>query len=79
MYLAMIPRLDAEAQLSAVRGAIVSRALNMEPKDADRWMAERDRVATGADAEDAPRAAKATPEALAAMGIGVVMMEAVDG
>lgn len=72
-YLAMLPRLSAERDLSEAQVALAVSAMHIEPQDAQRWSEEVRRIAEGGG--DRPRVA-ASPEALAAMGIAFEIVEA---
>ncbi len=63
----MIPRLEAAETLSAVNRAALGAGAG-EPNDRARIFAELDRKASG---ERAPAPAKADPQDLAGMGIGM--------
>ena len=66
-YLKMLPRLQAEEQIAAVRTAALG-AGTYPAGDQERLLRELDRRAGG----DRPRVKKARPADLAAMGIGII-------
>lgn len=68
----MLPRLQAEDQLAAVNAHVIAARMQMEPADAKRIVGEWVRATEGSDA--VPHAAPATPEGLAAIGIGTVIV-----
>lgn len=73
-FATMLPRIDAEEQLSRMRIAAVGGSVSYELDAVTRMEAAFERLARGEDAE--PKAARATPEQLAEIGVGVVMVEA---
>ena len=69
-YLAMMPRLIAEAQLMAVRVGQLSGSAQFDLDEVESQI--RDMEDAAYPRARRPRAKPASPEALAAMGIGMV-------
>lgn len=70
----MLPRLEAERQLSSIQ-AMAAAFGSMKKPDQQRYLGRLQRLAEGGMA----RPVKATPELLAAMGVAVVIEEAGNG
>jgi hypothetical protein len=71
----MMPRIEAGEQLAAISRAALSHNLGFENElDRQRAMDRLERRASGGD-RDEPRAKPASPDDLAAMGIGLVIEE----
>jgi hypothetical protein len=69
-YLAMMPRLMAEAQLMAVRVGQLSGSAQFDLDEVKSQIRDMEDAANPNTRR--PRAKRASPEALAAMGIGMV-------
>ena len=70
----MLPRLQAEEQLTAIRSAIAGGSVSMDGADVQRRLSELERLAMADPGRR--RAPPASPAMLAAMGIAVVEAEA---
>ncbi len=73
-YATMLPRLNAEERLGAVQDAAIAAMTRLEPGDAQGWSADTQRIANGEDVSGR-RGQPATPDALAAIGIGVTIIQ----
>jgi len=71
-FVAMLPRLQAEEQLAAIEAATIGNCVG-EPQDRQRRVRELEREALGGRRR---RPAKASNADLAAMGIGMTLVDA---
>lgn len=71
----MLPRIEAQRELASIN-ALTAAMGGMRRMDRQRYLSRLQRTARG---EKAGAAAQASPEALAAMGVNVVIKEASGG
>ncbi len=69
-YSAMLPRLEAGERKARISDAMVTARMGLSERDATRLLDDLDRAEAGT-AASRPRGKPATPQMLAAMGIGI--------
>lgn len=68
-----MPRLAAEEQIVAIRTGIAANSVTQEADEVTRALSDLDALATGHAPSRRRGSVKASPEALAAMGIAVIL------